>query len=195
MAKQLDDFLLIAELQQRKESAFRYLVEAYQSKVFNTVLSIVQDMQEAEDVSQEVFIEVYESVQGFRGESKVSTWIYRIATTKALENYRKRHAQKRFAFLTSLFGDNNEVVHHSVDFEHPGIKLENKEQAKILFREINKLPENQKVAFTLCNIEGLSYQEISEVMQTSLGSVESLIFRAKTNLRKYLGDYYKKNYE
>jgi len=77
-----------------------------------------------------------------------------------------------------------------VTFEHPGILLENKERGKVLFRAIDKLPDNQKVAFTLCNIEGLSYQEITEVMQLSLPSVESLIFRAKTTLRKILKDYY-----
>jgi RNA polymerase sigma factor (sigma-70 family) len=187
----LEENLLIEELKARKESAFKYLVETYQRKVFNTVISIVQNHNEAEDVSQEVFIEVYQSVVKFKGESKLSTWIYRIATTKALESYRKKHTQKRFSFLTSLFGgENDELIHDSPDFEHPGVVLENKERSKILFSAINKLPENQKVAFTLYNIEGLSYQEITEVMQTSLSSVESLIFRAKSNLRVSLKSYY-----
>lgn len=181
---------MITDLQKGSQSAFRYLVENFQSKVFNTVLSIVQNNEEAEDVSQEVFIEVFESVGKFKGEAKLSTWIYRIATTKSLEAHRKKKANKRFAFLTSLFGENDEVIHHPADFEHPGIVLENKERAKVLFIHINQLPDNQKVAFTLCNIEGLSYQEISEVMQLSLSSVESLLFRAKTNLRKTLKDHY-----
>ena len=81
-------------------------------------------------------------------------------------------------------------MHHPADFEHPGVVLENKERAKILFKHINQLPDNQKVAFTLCNIEGLNYQEISEVMQLSSSSVESLLFRAKTNLRKTLKEFY-----
>ena len=89
-----------------------------------------------------------------------------------------------------MFGDDNEIVHHPATFEHPGVVLENKERAGILFKHINQLPDNQKVAFTLCNVEGLSYQEITEVMQISLSSVESLLFRAKTNLRKTLKDYY-----
>jgi RNA polymerase sigma factor (sigma-70 family) len=186
----LDEKQLITDLQNGSENAFRYLVELFQDKVFNTVVSIIQNLEEAEDVSQEVFIEVYESVQKFRGESKLSTWIYRIATTKALEAHRKKKATKRFAFLTSLFGEDDEIVHHPVTFEHPGVVLENKERASILFKHISQLPDNQKVAFTLCNIEGLSYQEITEVMQLSLSSVESLLFRAKTNLRKTLKDYY-----
>ena len=186
----MDEKQLITDLQNGSESAFRRLVELFQDKVFNTVVSILQNSEEAEDVSQEVFIEIYESVRKFRGDSKLSTWIYRIATTKALEVYRKKRASKRFAFLTSLFGDDDEIVHHPVSFEHPGVVLENKERAGILFKHINQLPDNQKVAFTLCNVEGLSYHEITEVMQMSLSSVESLLFRAKTNLRKTLKDYY-----
>lgn len=186
----MDEKQLITDLQNGSENAFRRLVELFQDKVFNTVVSILQNLEEAEDVSQEVFIEVYESVRKFRGESKLSTWIYRIATTKALEAHRKKKASKRFAFLSSLFGDDDEIVHHPATFEHPGVVLENKERAGILFKHINQLPDNQKVAFTLCNVEGLSYQEITEVMQLSLSSVESLLFRAKTNLRKTLKDYY-----
>jgi RNA polymerase sigma-70 factor (ECF subfamily) len=182
---------LLIKLQSGDESAFKTLVETHQKRVFNTVLAIIQDFEEAEDVSQEVFMEVYQSVSKFRGESKISTWLYRIATTKALEQIRKKKAAKRFAFFTSLFGENNEILHESVDFIHPGIVIEQQENAKVLFKAINQLPENQKVAYTLNNIEGLSYQEITEVMQISLSSVESLLFRAKTNLRKSLGNFYK----
>lgn len=81
------------------------------------------------------------------------------------------------------------------DFVHPGIKLENKEEAKIVFQAIDQLPENQKVAFTLNKIEGLSYQEVGEVMKISLSSVESLIFRARTKLKTDLEAYYQKNYK
>lgn len=182
---------LLNQLQAGNENAFKTLVETHQKRVFNTVLAIVQNFEEAEDVSQEVFMEAYQSVKKFRGDSKLSTWLYRIATTKALEEIRKKKTAKRFAFFTNLFGDDNEILHQPVEFEHPGVVLEHKENSKILFKAINLLPDNQKVAFTLYNIEGLSYQEITEVMQLSLSSVESLLFRAKTNLRKSLGDFYK----
>ncbi len=167
---------LLIRLQSGNESAFKTLVETHQKRVFNTVLSIVQDFEEAEDVSQEVFMEVYQSVRKFRGESKISTWMYRIATTKALEVIRKKKTAKRFAFFTSLFGDGNEVLHESADFIHPGIVFEQQENSKVLFSAINQLPDNQKVAYTLSNIEGLSYQEITEVMEVSLSSVESRFF-------------------
>lgn len=189
----MEEKQLLQGLQSRRESAFKYLVDTYQTKVYNTVLAIVQNSEEAEDVAQEVFMEVYESIEKFRGEAKVSSWVYRIATTKALEAYRKRKTQKRWGgFLSSLFGENEEVVHHPADFVHPGVLLENKERSTILFKAISKLADNQKIAFTLHHVEGLSYQEITEVMQLSLSSVESLLFRAKSNLRTLLKEYYAK---
>jgi len=196
----LDVPQLIRELQQGNQAAFRTLVETYQSRVYNTVLAIVQHPNDAEDVAQEVFVQVFESIGRFGGDQKLTAWIYRIATTKALEAYRKRHARKRlgatpFSFLTRLFGadeaDGPDDRLHPADFEHPGVKLEQQERARILFGAISRLPEQQKVAFTLHHIEGLSYQEITEVMQTSLSSVESLLHRAKQNLRKRLAWYYK----
>jgi RNA polymerase sigma-70 factor (ECF subfamily) len=189
----LEEKQLLQGLQARQESAFKYLVNTYQTKVYNTVLAIVQNPEEAEDVAQEVFMEVYESIEKFRGDAKVSSWVYRIATTKALEAYRKRKTQKRWGgFLSSLFGENDEVIHHPVDFVHPGVVLENRERSRILFKAIGKLADNQKIAFTLHHVEGLSYHEITEVMQLSLSSVESLLFRAKSNLRTLLKDYYAK---
>jgi RNA polymerase sigma-70 factor (ECF subfamily) len=90
-----------------------------------------------------------------------------------------------------LFGDESQVVIHPPDFHHPGVALDKKEDATRLLHAINQLPENQRVAFTLHKLEGLSYQEVSEVMKTTVSSVESLMHRAKTNLKKNLEDYYK----
>lgn len=185
---------LLIQLKARNESAFKYLVEQYQCRVYNTVLSITQQHTEAEDLAQEVFIEVYQSIEKFKGEAKLSTWIYRIATNKSLELIRRQKTVKRFSFITSLFGKNDELLHQGKDFEHPGVQLEQKEDAKRLFAAIEILPENQKVAYTLHNVEGLSYDQITEVMQMTKSSVESLLFRAKQNLRKELENYYKQNF-
>ena len=162
--------------------------------VFNTALGIVQNAEDAEDVAQEVFIQVYESIHSFKGEAKFSTWLYRITITKSMDHLRKKKRKKRFAFIQSLFGMNNEVLHDPPDFNHPGITLDNKEKAAILFKAIDRLPETQKIAFTLHKIEGLSYQEVSQIMNSTLSSVESLLHRAKNNLKKHLTDYYS-NYE
>lgn len=191
----LDERELILQLKNGNESAFRQLVELFQHRVYNTVLSIIQSQEDAEDLCQEVFIEVYRSVHLFKGEAKVSTWMYRIASNKALEFLRKKKTQKRFAFVRSLFVQNDEPEIQPGHFDHPGVQLENKERGRVLFAAIDKLPDNQRVAYVLCNLEGLSYQEICESMELSKSSVESLLFRAKQNLRKLLKDFYEQDYE
>ncbi|WP_229311624.1 RNA polymerase sigma factor [Larkinella rosea] len=187
----LQESELIAALKAGRESAFRMLVETYQDKVYHIALVIVQQPQEAEDIAQEVFIEVYQTVRQFREEARLTTWLYRITTSKALAHHRKRKAQKRFSILTSLFGLNNEVLHHPPDFHHPGVSLEQNEEMKMLFKAIDKLADTQKVAFILHYIDEQSHREIAEVMEVSVSAVESLLHRAKQNLRKQLTPYYK----
>ena len=189
----MNELELIQQLRAGDEGAFKSLVANYQDLVYNTALGIVQNSEDAEDVAQEVFIQVYRSIDQFKGDARLSTWVYRITTTKALDHIRSRKRKKRFAFITSLFGPNDELVHEPVDFQHPGVTLDRKEQAALLFRMIEQLPENQKVAFTLHKTEELSYQEIADVMQLSVSAVESLLFRARQNLRKLLEKYYQQN--
>jgi len=187
----MNEWTLIEQLKQGNETAFKTIVETWQNMVYNTALGIVQNTGDAEDITQEVFVQVYQSVSSFKGDSKFSTWLYRIAVTKSLDHERRKKRKKRFAFVRSLFGEESEVVVHPPDFNHPGVVLDKKEEAAILFSVINKLPENQKIAFTLHKLEGLSYQEVSEVMETTVSSVESLMHRAKTNLKKKLEEHFK----
>ncbi|MEP6616734.1 MAG: RNA polymerase sigma factor [Ginsengibacter sp.] len=186
----MSEWELIEQLKLKDERAFKTIVDTWQDMVYNTVLGIVQNAEDAEDVSQEVFIQVFESIKTFKGDSKFSTWIYRIAVTKSLDLLRRKKRKKRFAFIQSLFGKNDELINDPPDFFHPGIAAENKENAAVLFKAIGSLPENQQTAFVLSKIEGLSYQEVSDVMQMTEASVDSLLHRAKTNLRKKLGDHY-----
>src|ERR1700744_4595606 len=158
--------------------------------VYNTVLGFVQQTDDAEDVTQDVFIKIFESIGSFKQQSKLSTWIYRIAITQAQDFIRKRNRKKRGGFLLSLFGANDELLYDPPDFVHPGVLAENKEQSVILFKAINQLPENQKTAFLLQKIQDCSQQEIAGVMQLSEGAVESLLSRAKANLKKQLSSYY-----
>lgn len=185
---------LLNGLLNKDESAFRALVDLHGKRVFNIVLGFLPNAEDAEDITQEVFVQIYQSIHTFHGEAALSTWIYRISTTKALEHIRNQKRKKRFAFVQSLFTD--EGIHPQADkghFNHPGVLLENKEKAALLFKAMEKLPEKQRTAFVLHNVEHLSYAEISAVMQVSIGSVESLIFRARQNLRKTLSSYYEKN--
>lgn len=182
---------LVQDLQAGSEQAFRTLIDLYQDKALSTCLGFIPNKQDAEDVVQEVFVEVYRSVGNFKGDSKLSSWIYRIAVNKCLEAIRYKKRQKRRAFFQSLVGmHENNGADLARDFDHPGVLLENKERTAVLFSKIELLPENQRIVFTLCKIDDLSYKEAAEIMNTSVSSVESLMFRAKKNLQKHLEDYY-----
>lgn len=189
----MEDKQFLADLREQKQSAYSRLLDDYQGKVFNTCLSFVPNKEDAEDIAQEVFVEVYNSIKKFKGDSKLSTWIYRISVNKSLEFIRKKSTKKRFGFMQSITGGNIPVDKSSyfTEFNHPGIQLENKEKSELLFNAINKLPEAQKVVFTLHKVDGMSYKEVSEVTEKSVSSIESLLFRAKKNLQKILTEYYK----
>ena len=183
----------INKLKAGKQAAFSRLLDDYQQKVFGTCISFVPNKEDAEDIAQEVFLEVFKSIAKFKGDSKLSTWIYRIATNKCLEFIRKKNTKKRFAFMQTIMG--NEITidktHYFTEFNHPGVVLENKEKSAIIFKAINTLPETQRVIFTLAKIDGKSYQEIVEITGKSLSSVESVLFRAKKSLKEKLAVFYK----
>jgi len=186
---------LIVQLQQGDEQAFTKLVDEWQDMVYNTALGIVQHADDADDITQEVFIQVYRSVSSFKGDSKFSTWLYRITLGKALDHEKKKKRKKRFGFVQGLFGADEAEQVHAVEFEHPGVQMEKKEKAHELFNALKQLPDKQRMAFTLHKLEGQSYQEIAEIMNTTLYAVESLMSRAKANLRKELKKYYENNIE
>lgn len=188
----MDSFL--EKLRRAEKDAYAELIRQFSDIIFNVALGLLQNREDAEDVTQEVFAEVFRSIGRFREESKLSTWIYQIAVSKSLELIRSRKRSKRFGSLVSLFG-REDHFNLSADepFYHPGVSLENKEMSAILFNAIRRLPLNQRTAFTLNKLEHLSYAEIAEAMNVSLSSVESLMFRAKKNLQELLGRYYEEN--
>lgn len=176
-------------------NAYHYLLKEYEVKVFNLCLSFIPNNDDAEDVAQEVFIQVFNSISKFQKKSKLSTWIYSIAKNKSLDFIRSQKAKKRDFFKLNIFSDNLEKFeNYFIDFSHSGVELENKENAEALFKAINLLPENQKVAFTLHKIDHLSYDEIAAIMNCSIPSVESYMFRAKSALKKILKKYYHENF-
>ena len=185
----------IEGLRNHNANAYGKLIDDFQQKVFATCISFVPNKADAEDIAQEVFVEVFKSINKFNGHSKLSTWVYRIATNKCLEFIRKRNTKKRFAFLQSITG--NEIpmdkTKYFTEMNHPGVLLENKERSETLFKAINQLPEAQKVVFTLSKVDGMSYREVCDITEKSLSSVESLMFRAKKNLQDALENFYKNN--
>lgn len=176
---------LIEQLAQKSESAFKWLIESYDKVVFNTILNIVQDEADAEDATQEVFIKIYESINNFRQDSTLSTWIYRLAVNKALDMLRRRKTKERLRNIVPWWMPEETKAGKSI-FYHPGVLMENKEKAAMLFKAINSLPERQKVAFTLIKVQGMKYEEVSKIMDQNIKAIESLISRAKQNLQQKL---------
>jgi RNA polymerase sigma-70 factor (family 1) len=163
------------------KKAFSSLYQSYSKKVFNTAISYTKNNEAAEDITQEVFIKIYRSASKFKGESSASTWIYRITVNTCLNYLRKQKTTESESEIKA-----NEIA----EFNHPGVLLENKENATILYRAIDCLIENQKTAFILSYIEELPRQEVADIMNTSLKSIESLLQRAKKNMRNELEKIY-----
>jgi RNA polymerase sigma factor (sigma-70 family) len=180
------DAELVAQLQQGNETAFRTLVARFQGRVYSTAFSLLRSAEEAEDVAQEVFVEVYQTIDRFRGEATLSTWLYRLATSRALQHRRRQQARKRFAFFTSLLGFSNQLLHEPPDHAHPQALLEGTQQLQVLQWHIGRLPAQQQVAFTLRHEQDLSYAEIADVLSISVAAVESLLHRARHTLRQHL---------
>jgi RNA polymerase sigma-70 factor (ECF subfamily) len=184
----MNDKELIQKIAAKDHAAIKALVDRYQALVINTCYNLLGNRQDAEDVAQEVFFQVYKSAKRFRQEAKLSTWLYRIAVNRSLNFIRDN---KRFRWLESLSslleGEHQRVSDVSTsNSDRPDVALEEKEQNVIAKKAIDSLPEKQRAAFVLHKYEGLSYQEIAEVLQRSLSSVESLIHRAKLNLQRKL---------
>lgn len=175
-------------------NSFEDIVETYKNNVINTCYGFVHQKEDAEDIAQDVFVEIYKSLADFRQEANISTWIYRIAVNKSLDFIKSKNRKKRFAYLQSLFNSKDEPIAISDDAYLNGEEnLEIEDHKKALHAALNKLPENQKTAITLNKFEDLNGKEIAEIMELSLSSVEALIHRAKSNLKKYLYRYYEKN--
>jgi RNA polymerase sigma-70 factor, ECF subfamily len=146
--------------------------------VISTCYRFLLNKQDAEDVAQEVFIEVFQSIKSFKGNSKISTWIYRIAVTKSLDEIKRRNRKKRITsvgktlHLDSLFNWMGGGI-------KPDKNLHEKENFKEIMEALDALPDNQRIAFVLSKIEGYTNAEIAEIMNITQLAVESLISRAK----------------
>ena len=185
---------IINKLKQGNEAAFKEMVENYRQMVVNTCFGLLHNIDDAEDVAQDVFIEVFRSVEKFRGDSKISTWLYRIAVNRSLNFIRNNKKHRWFQSFDDVVEAKKEELNRlpSSDSDNPEFDLENRQRALLLHEAIDSLPENQRVAFSLNKYEDLAYKEIAEVMNLSVSSVESLIHRAKKNLQKKLYKCYQK---
>lgn len=190
---EIEDSQFVELLKSGDAEAFRRLVLLTQYQVVNTCYRFVLNREDAEDVAQEVFCEVFQSIPGFRGTCRLSTWIYRIATNRSLDFIRRRKRQKRGGLLTRVWGTTSPMEQIAApNSTQPDEILSNRERLSLMQEAIGELPRKQQVAFTLKHVEGLSQKEIAEIMDVSVPAVESLMTRARENLRKRLQRYFEK---
>lgn len=158
------------------------LYEKHVRQVYNLALQYVQNVNDAEEITQDVFLAAHKAMDKFRNESNHSTWLYRITINKSLDFLKAKKRKKRLFWFTTELTEND-----SVEFNHPGVLIEHREETAFIFSCINELPDNQKTALILHKIEQLPLAEIAGIMNLSTKAVESLVQRAKTNLSKKIG--------
>lgn len=184
----MTDNELIKEILRGDKEKFRFIVEKYQQMVFRTCIGFVHNRDDAEDLTQDVFIQVYQSLSRFKGESAFSTWLYRIAVNASLNKLRKSPLKIMIQKFEKITGNRTEIGSNPpvADTEDPEKILIRHEHIEWIQRALDSLPENQRTAIILSKYDDLPQKEISEIMNTTEGAVEALLQRAKKNLRKKL---------
>lgn len=191
----MDEKELIERIRNGEESAVRILVDRYQAKILRTSRGFVRNDEDARDITQEVFIDIIRNIHRFRFQSGLNTWIYRITVNRSLNHLRSNRKRTNSLSLDrenemgSSPAASNLPDHNQPD---PMQRLEQSDRSRILHEAIESLPERQRTAFVLAEYEDLPYKEIAGVMNLSVASVESLLFRARKNLQKKLWHCYKK---
>lgn len=163
---------------------FDELYTRYSKLVFNLALHYVHTTEDAEEITQDVFLKIHEKRHQFAGQSEFSTWIYRITINQSLDFIKARKRKKRWDFFSSSAKE--DAHEHIADFHHPGVLMEQREAIGRLMKNIDQLPDQQKTALILLKIEQRTQQETAEIMGLSAKAVESLFQRAKKNLEKII---------
>lgn len=189
----MTDSEIIKLIIQGDRNQFRLLVDRYQKLVFRTCMGFLHKKDDAEDLTQEIFIQVYQSLSSFKGESSFSTWIYRVTVNASLNKVRKNSKNFLIQRLDVFLGSEKNKEFTIPDTENPENILITNEHKEWVQKALNSLPENQRTAIVLSKYDELSQKEIAEIMSTSEGAVEALMQRAKANLREKLSTLKKKN--
>ena len=183
-----DELELVARIKSGDRGAFKRLVDQLSRRIINDCHRITGNRMDAEDVAQEVFIEVYRNIGGFRGESSLATWIMRIARNRAL-NYVRDNRDRMKVSLDTVEGGGGGSLGETLPgkrSDQPDRNLEIRRNRAILYSAIAELPDKYRKPFTLHKLEGMPYSEIAETLDISLSAVESRIHRAKLMLQKNL---------
>ncbi|MBI1927521.1 sigma-70 family RNA polymerase sigma factor [Candidatus Poribacteria bacterium] len=187
-------------------SAFETVMTKHQKSVMNTIFRFIGNREDAEDLTQEVFLRIYTAAKRYRPEAKFTTWLYRIVTNLCLNHRRKagRFSTTSLDELILLEENDKAQVERSkipgigVKDETqlpPDVSIEKQELVASVQAAIHELPENQRLAVIFREYDGLSYQEIAQVMGCSVSAVESLLHRARGNLKAKLAPSLKEGYQ
>lgn len=168
----------------KKEEVFKEIVDNYKLMVVNTCYGFVHNLEDADDIAQDVFVDVWRKLDTFKGQSKMSTWIYRIAVNKSLNFLRQNKSNPIICALESI----KENIFNQTSKDNDDDLEERSKKIKLIHKAIKRLPEKQKTTFVLFYYEGLVYKEIADITGSSIASVESVLFRARNNVKKYLKD-------
>jgi RNA polymerase sigma-70 factor (ECF subfamily) len=179
-------------------AAFNEIVGRYKNKIYNYIYRMVGNSEDAEDLTQEVFVKMYVALDSFRNQSSLSTWLYRIAGNLCIDSHRKR-ARRESGFggtvasldaPTNSDGGEEGPVREVADSSFEPAKMLAKVEMDAQIQEaLSKLPDKMRTVVVLHDIEGLQYEEIAEVVHCPLGTVKSRLFNARAALREHLGPY------
>ena len=186
MGEKNNDKELVKRAQKGEKAAFDTLVTKYHLKVVNLVTRFVKNADDAQDVAQEAFIKAYRGLKNFRGDSAFYTWLYRIAINSA-KNYLVSQSRKSPAYAVDVEdAEHMESATNLKEYDTPEGNMLTNEIEKTVYKAIKDLPEDLKTAITLRELEGMSYDEIANVMECPIGTVRSRIFRAREAIDKHL---------
>ena len=189
----MDDAELFLKFKGGDKSTFCQLVEKYQDSVINTCYRFLRNKEEAEEVAQEVFLKVYLSANSYQPKAKFSTWLFKIVVNLCLNKLRDKKKYSSLKIDNPFYKNQMENDIPALTESQPNKSYESKELKRIIKHAIDSLPENQRVAIMLNKYEGFSYQEMAKILDCSVSSIESRLFRAKESLKKKLEPYIKKD--
>ena len=179
-----DDHRLIAECLQGRTAAFGELVRRYQDRLYNTVHRLVDNAEDAQDVVQDAFLNAYQSLDGFKGDSQFFTWLYRIAVNTAIS-----HKRKQRLTLSIDAGRNGEARVEPLDpseASRPGHALEQAEEERRVQRALNRLSPEHRAVLIMKDMEGQKYEAMAEILGVPIGTIRSRLHRARSELRELL---------
>lgn len=194
---QQSDSALVARCQRADITAFNEIVSRYKGKIYNYLYRMTGSAEDAEDLTQEVFVRMYTNIGSFRAEASLSTWLFRIAGNLSVDAFRRGKKERGLTLSLDApvagSGDSDDGQSATRDVpdwsQEPGTLLGRKELGAHIQAALQKLPSKLRSAVVLHDIEGLAYEEIAQTERVPLGTVKSRIFNARVALREYLRPY------